>query len=169
MSATGIFEIVNSNISVPVTGAINSDLVIRTETLAQKLLLSNGSNVVPGITLSNNYVGIGKTNPASPLDVANDISYSGSLVQNGTKLRFCNGSAVGSASSTPVTVTFPFTFTTIPSLSFSCSGAVGYLVHANWVNISTSNFTFICPCVGMGNPPNSYYGNNIVYWNAIGS
>ena len=79
MSFKGICEIVNTSITTPVLGASNLDLVFRTETQGQKMMLANGSNVVPGLTLSNNLVGIGKSNPAYTLDVNGDTNISGNL------------------------------------------------------------------------------------------
>jgi hypothetical protein len=62
---TGICEVVNTTITTPVIGACNTDLVFRTETQSQKLLLATGENVIPGITISSNSVGILNPNPAS--------------------------------------------------------------------------------------------------------
>lgn len=50
-------EIVNTAINPYFTNANNYDLIIRTDTVNQKLLLGNGSNTsIAGITLSNNIV-----------------------------------------------------------------------------------------------------------------
>ena len=86
MSYKGICEIVNTSITTPVMGASNLDLVFRTETQGQKMMLANGSNVVPGITLSNNLVGIGKSNPIYELDVVGNINMSGLLYKNNSRL-----------------------------------------------------------------------------------
>lgn len=53
---TGFFEIVNTAINTPYTNAADYDMVLRTDQPQQKLLLGNGSNTTPAITLSNNRV-----------------------------------------------------------------------------------------------------------------
>lgn len=74
---TAICEIVNTSILTPVIGANNYDLVLRTDTTSQKVMLSTGSNIIPGITLSNNNVGIRNNAPVTALDVIGDIQLSG--------------------------------------------------------------------------------------------
>lgn len=168
MSYTGICEVVNTNIETPVNGASNFDLVFRTEAQTQKLMISTGGNSVPGITMSNNNVGIGKSTPAYAIDVIGDVSYSGNLIQNGIALKFCRGAVGTSGTTTATIVTFPVTYTTTPQVTLSCQGAAGYFVHANITAISNTSFSVISPCLGWGTPPTAYYGPATVYWTAIG-
>lgn len=71
---TGYFDIVNSNIMVPYTGASNYDMVIRTEGMGQRMFIGNSNGGVPAIVISSNMVGIGKSNPSYPLDVVGNVS-----------------------------------------------------------------------------------------------
>lgn len=80
--ATAYFDIVNSNIMVPYSSASNYDMVIRTEGIGQRLFIGNSNGVfVPGIVVSSNMVGIGKSNPAYALDVNGNVSL-GSVASN---------------------------------------------------------------------------------------
>lgn len=167
---SGTCEIVNTSISTPVLGSSNLDLVLKTDTNTQKIMFANGSNIVPGITLSNNLVGINNINPTYQLDVAGDIRYTGSLIQNGTKLRFCSGTVVTNGS-TAVSTTFPFTFSNIPQVTFGITGAANYLLQTNITALSTTGFSVISPCLNIATLTNpvAYYAPVTTYWMAIGS
>ena len=64
------------------TGSLKGDLCVRNLT-ACNILLGLGTNVIAMTICSNANVGIGVNNPASKLDVAGDINFTGNLKQNG--------------------------------------------------------------------------------------
>jgi hypothetical protein len=65
-------------------GALSNDFLIVTGANNQNILFgaSNTSNIFLKLN-SNGYIGIAKSNPAFPLDIAGDLNFTGTLRQNG--------------------------------------------------------------------------------------
>ena len=127
--------------------------------------LSNTGNAVV------NYLQSASLSNTGTASFGGDIAYSGCLIQNGTKIRICSGTATGSGTSSSTNVSFPFTFSNNPVVTFGEVGAAGYLITTNITALSTTVFSFISPSLGLniGGTPSGYYGNNQVYWQAVGN
>jgi hypothetical protein len=65
------------------TNALLDDVMIRPQYATQKVLIGTSNGNVPTVTITSNTLGILKTTPAYPLDVAGDINLTGTLRQNG--------------------------------------------------------------------------------------
>jgi hypothetical protein len=136
---TGQCEIVNSNLNIPFLNAKNNDLVIRTDNTQQKVLFGNNSNVLPGITLSNNYVGF-NVNPVTPFQVGGPIKYSNyafsfSIGSNGKSLTYGNPLPFDTADSN-------FPYTTITSNAFKAPVKGLYMISAgfNLYNVTSCGY-----------------------------
>lgn len=93
MSNTTI-EIINTallNSNSLLSNVVNYDFQIRTTTPGQKIVIGNGCNLLPAITVSNNLLGVANTSPSYTIDVAGDVACCNlDLRANGTS----NGAAI---------------------------------------------------------------------------
>jgi hypothetical protein len=139
--SNSIIEVVNTNVSVPFTNANNYDLSIRTAAASQQILIGNGgtSNVISGITLSNNMVGINNSNPTFPLHVNGSINY--------TNYAFCFilGARVALTAGNPIPFNVAnsnYSYTTITANGFRAPVSGYYYISTNLTLYTTNNSTF---------------------------
>ena len=141
---TGFFEIVNTAINTPYTNAANYDMVLRTDQRQQKLLIGNGSNTTPAITLSNNFVGI-NTTPSFPLHVNGGIGYQTYAFSFST----ANSATVGSTNSSGGAIPYTVADSNLPITTISNSGVRVpvkgiYMFTVIMGLVSTASGTFRC-------------------------
>lgn len=155
--STAFFDIANATLGIPVSGAADSDFLIRTAATNQKIFIACGSNVTPAAVFKSSNVGIGgNSNPLFSLDVLGDVNFTGALYQTGQKYIGSQWTTIAASNAVYISSCNVGINTSAPSTNLDVNGSINFTgqlmqnsvpyIGSRWSTNTASNLVYIMSC-----------------------